>query len=264
MNMTTKKKTTEQDNPEPKPTAYRKLNIVTMGGKGGVGKTTFMSALVEWFQHSHIPAGLLDLDTENRTKGGLQFFHDEAEKVNVRERDGLDVFLDTLEREEVVVLADMGAGQGDAATAWFKEFYAEVSERGGGFLMVGLVTNDPASVGSVLQWEEELRDYPVKYLIVFNEMNEGGSEFEYWHKPLRAQEFEAKHQPYTITMKSRLPEMQNYMSDHRVTLQTIAEGKAPNPEFRRIRALARAKTARDQLFKQFDQVIAPLLPQPEE
>ena len=34
------------------------------GGKGSVGKTGVMVALVEWFDANHIPATLLDLDTD--------------------------------------------------------------------------------------------------------------------------------------------------------------------------------------------------------
>ena len=63
------------------PPSYRKLNIFSAGGKGGVGKTTLMTALAEWFDAKGREYVLLDLDTENRTKGGLQYHYRNAEKV---------------------------------------------------------------------------------------------------------------------------------------------------------------------------------------
>ena len=38
--------------------------VLSMGGKGGVGKTSIMATLAEWFDANHIPVKLLDLDTE--------------------------------------------------------------------------------------------------------------------------------------------------------------------------------------------------------
>jgi MinD superfamily P-loop ATPase len=42
--------------------------ILSMGGKGGVGKTSIMAGLAEWFEANQIPVKLLDLDTENKTQ----------------------------------------------------------------------------------------------------------------------------------------------------------------------------------------------------
>ena len=250
-----KKKTDEQ-----KHHSYHKLNIVTMGGKGGVGKTTFMTALAEWFRANNIPVGLLDLDTENRTKGGLKFFWgDAARKVNVRERDGLDVFFDTLDREEAVVLADMGAGQGDAAKQWFGEIYLQAAKRGAGFLMVGLVTDEPASASSVLQWANDLQG-KVNYLVVLNQMGEQESTFTHWHDAPAAKQFRDTFRPSIMTMASRAPNLQNHMSDHGLSLQAVIEGKAESPEFRRIRYVSRADAIRTQLFGEFARVIPPFLP----
>ena len=48
--------------------------ILSMGGKGGVGKTNFMTGLAEWYQDHQIPVTLLDLDTENKARGSLTHF----------------------------------------------------------------------------------------------------------------------------------------------------------------------------------------------
>ena len=239
--------------------SYRKLNIVTMGGKGGVGKTTFVTALREWFEEVHIPVGLIDLDYENRERGGLHFFLDEAKQVNMRDRDALDVFLDTLDAEQAVVLADMGAGQGSAAFEWFETFHMQATKRGAGFLVVGLVTDDPASVASVLQWGDALKD-KVNYLIVLNQMNDQRSTFKYWYDSPAAKQFVADHQPSIMTMHSRLPIMQNHMNDHGLSLRAVADGQAKTADLRRVRYIAQAEETRTRLFAEFGKVIPQYLP----
>jgi Mrp family chromosome partitioning ATPase len=53
-------------------TTGRKRVILSIGGKGGVGKTSVMTALAEWFDVNEIPVKLLDLDTENKARGSLR------------------------------------------------------------------------------------------------------------------------------------------------------------------------------------------------
>jgi cellulose biosynthesis protein BcsQ len=69
--------------------------ILSMGGKGGVGKTSIIVGLAEWFDRNQIPVKLLDLDTENKARGSLTHS-----------------FIDHLADGAPVVLADMGAGSG--------------------------------------------------------------------------------------------------------------------------------------------------------
>src|SRR6266581_3854998 len=58
--------------------------ILSMGGKGGVGKTGIMVALAEWFESNQLPVKLLDLDTENKSRGSLaHFFNGNVPKVNI-------------------------------------------------------------------------------------------------------------------------------------------------------------------------------------
>jgi MinD superfamily P-loop ATPase len=54
--------------------ATEKRVILSMGGKGGVGKTSVMAGLAEWFEENEIPVKLLDLDTENKARGSLTHF----------------------------------------------------------------------------------------------------------------------------------------------------------------------------------------------
>ncbi len=58
--------------------------ILSMGGKGGVGKTSVMTGLAEWFDENQIPIKLLDLDTENKARGSLtHFFGGRVPKINI-------------------------------------------------------------------------------------------------------------------------------------------------------------------------------------
>ncbi len=91
----------------------KKRVVFTTGGKGGTGKTTLASSLAEWYQTNDIPCTLLDLDTENKTKGSLShFFRDKAHKIDIHQRNGLDSFIDYADHAPGVILADMGSGSG--------------------------------------------------------------------------------------------------------------------------------------------------------
>ena len=127
--------------------------ILSMGGKGGVGKTGVMVALAEWFHENDIPVKLLDLDTENKARGSLtHFFGGNVPKVNIHTSAGLDAFVDHLSEGPPVILADMGAGSGQVTYDWFEKMYPDVAEARIAFTAVGVVTADPASVESVLGW----------------------------------------------------------------------------------------------------------------
>ncbi len=125
--------------------------ILSMGGKGGVGKTSIMTGLGEWFDANQIPVQLLDLDTENKARGSLtHFFGGRVPKINIHTPAGLDAFVDRLSDGVPVILADMGAGAGQITYEWFDRMYPDVAESGIVFTAIGVVTADPASVESVL------------------------------------------------------------------------------------------------------------------
>ena len=102
--------------------------ILTMGGKGGVGKTAFMSALAEWFEVHRIPITLLDLDTENKSRGSLRhYFNATARKINIHTPAGLDAFVDHLADGAKIILADMGPGSGQVAHERFDSMHEDVA-----------------------------------------------------------------------------------------------------------------------------------------
>ncbi len=240
---------------KPNPT---KRIIFTQGGKGGVGKTEVALSLASWLQERGLKPLLLDFDIENTNKSGLQNFYPQAEKFDLHQHGNLDEFFRVCQRADTdVVLADMGAGAGDAMFNWFNEAFDAAMDLDIAFTAVGVTTNEAGSVQSILKWASELRDR-VDYIIVLNEMHSPRSDFEYWHQAAEA--FVAKMQPVVMTMAARVEEFQAEVRNQCVTLAQIIEGDAESEFFRYIKNLVRAKRYQRQLFNGFDEAAAILLP----
>ncbi len=101
--------------------------IFTQPGKGGVGKTAFMTMLVEWYAAHNTEVALIDMDTENKAQGSLAHFFPRAKKTNIHLARGLDQFVEALDEGIPLVVADMGASGGHVAEEWFESMY-EVGE----------------------------------------------------------------------------------------------------------------------------------------
>jgi hypothetical protein len=226
--------------------------IYSMGGKGGVGKTTAMVSLVEWFRDQNLICSVLDFDTENKTQGSLaHFFPDLVQKVNISGRDGLDVLIDHLDKSEVII-ADMGASSGDVASHWFDSVYADLKTEVE-FIAVGVVTPDPASLASVLQWGANLQDR-VKYLIILNAGEDETASFELWESR-RAKAFQEAFHPEVITMESRNPKLQNLMRDHGITVGQVASKQATQvPELSKLSSVIRAQGYRRRMNSELDRI----------
>ena len=233
--------------------------ILTMGGKGGVGKTSFMLVLTEWFESHNVPFILLDLDTENKARGSLKhYFKNTAHKINIHTPAGLDAFIDYLEEASPVILADMGAGSGEVTQEWFDTMHEDVAATGVNFTAVGIVTPDPASVESVLSWASRLQDR-VSYLIVEN-ANTQQADFSYWRDSEQAQQFRNIFQPIVLTMKFRLPELENPARQHGATLGQILSRSVKVPELQKTSLVMRATTYRRLLFEELETAKDLLLP----
>jgi MinD-like ATPase involved in chromosome partitioning or flagellar assembly len=230
-----------------------------MGGKGGVGKTSIMVGLAEWFDVNQIPVKLLDLDTENKARGSLtHFFGGRVPKVNIHSPAGLDVFIDHLADGAPVVLADMGAGSGQVTHDWFENMYPDIADAGMAFTAIGVVTSDPASVESVLAWAARLQSR-VSYLIVENSITDR-ADFTYWHDSEQARRFREVFTPAVICMDYRLAELENAARNHGVTLSCVASRQTDAPELRRASIVMRAQSYRRRMFAEFDKVKEMLLP----
>jgi MinD-like ATPase involved in chromosome partitioning or flagellar assembly len=239
--------------------AADKRVIVSMGGKGGVGKTSIMTALVEWFDANQIPLRLLDLDSENKARGSLtHFFGERAPKVNIHTPAGLDAFVDQLADGPPVILADMGAGSGQVTYEWFDKMYPDVCGAGIVFTAIGVVTSDPASVESVLAWADRLQRR-TDYLVVENSVSQY-TEFRYWRESTQAVEFQRMFNPAVIQMDYRLPELENASRNHGATLGEIARRATHAAELQKASLVMRAQSCRRRMFAEFDRVKEFLLP----
>lgn len=237
----------------------QKRVILTMGGKGGVGKTTFMTALTEWFKTQQVSFTLLDLDTENKARGSLQhYFRETAQKVNIHTPAGLDAFIDHLSEGHSILLADMGASSGEVTYEWFDTMYEDVAATGVVFTAIGIVTPDPASVESVLSWASHLQDR-VQYLIVENATTPQ-ADFAYWRDSEQAERFREAFHPMVLAMKFRLPELENPARQHGATLGEIAARTVHVPELQKTSLVIRANTYRRLLFEEMDRAKDWLLP----
>jgi MinD-like ATPase involved in chromosome partitioning or flagellar assembly len=239
--------------------AAEKRIILSMGGKGGVGKTSVMTGLAEWFEENEIPVNLLDLDSENKSRGSLaHFFGARAPKININTPAGLDAFVDHLADGAPVMLADMGAGSGQITHDWFERMYPDVADAGIVFTAIGVVTADPASVESVLAWAARLQNR-VAYLLVENRVA-AHTDFKYWHESEQAQQFQKMFEPAVIHMDYRLPDLENASRNHGVTLGQIA-GRTTNAlELQKASFVMRAQSYRRRMFAEFDRVKELLLP----
>ena len=65
-----------------------------MGGKGGGGKSTLMTSLVDFFHAENCPVTLIDCDTENKVHGSFSHFFKEALKVDITTPSGFDEFVE--------------------------------------------------------------------------------------------------------------------------------------------------------------------------
>ena len=233
--------------------------ILSMGGKGGVGKTSVMAGLAEWFTSNEIPVKLLDLDIENKARGSLtHFFGGSIPKVNIHTAAGLDAFIDELTDGPPVILADMGAGAGQVTYDWFDRMYPDVSAAGIAFTTIGIVTADPASVESVLAWATRLQDR-VKYLIVENSITDH-TDFTYWRESDQAAQFQRRFEPAVIRMDYRLAELENAVRNHGVTLGDVAARRTNASELQRSSLVMRAQSYRRRMFAEFESVKELLLP----
>lgn len=237
----------------------RKRVIFSMGGKGGVGKTSVMTGLAEWFEENQIPVALLDLDTENKAKGSLtHFFESRVPKINIHTPAGLDAFVDILAEDAPAILADMGAGAGKITHDWFHRMYPDVHAAGVVFTAVGVVTSDPASVESVVNWGTALENR-VDYVIVENNLTEH-TDFTYWHANAQAEEFRKRYQPSIIRLDYRLADLENAARNHGATLGRVARRTTGAPELQKASLVMRAQSARRRMFEEFDRVKELLLP----
>jgi hypothetical protein len=234
--------------------------VFTQGGKGGVGKTEVILSLISWYRERGLEPALLDFDIENTNKSGLQNFYPDARKLDVHREGALDEFFDVCdEAANGLVVADLGAGAGEATYRWFDDAFADAQDFGLRFTSIGVSTNEAGAVQSVLKWAHHLQER-VEYLIVLNEFREVGCEFRYWRSEPAAGRFEEAFSPRVMVMQARIQEFQAELRNRSATLQQVVAGEVNVPYFRRTKNLFRAKRYQRGLFTGFEEAAEVLLP----
>jgi MinD-like ATPase involved in chromosome partitioning or flagellar assembly len=248
---------------QPKPipiTETKRRLVLTQGGKGGTGKTTLLTALVDWYDEHQYAYTLVDLDTEaSKSRGSLiHYFPGKAAKVDINRPEGLDDLLNFLQFGPPVVVADMGAGSGQVAYKWFDDMYEGARELGVAFTAIGLVTPDPATVDSVIKWANALQDR-TDYLIVKNAVNNPSS-FTAWDQAEVAEQFRQTLNPAVIEMEYHMPSVEGPARNHGLTIGRVASRQHQIVELDQASVRIRAQAYRRHIYAEFDRVKNILLP----
>ena len=237
--------------------------VFPIAGKGGVGKTTVVATLAEWYADNSCRADLLDMDPDNKAEGSFKALFAQAHKLPALESWTYDKLLGiSLESAADVILADLGAAQGHRMIPWFREFYRVMQESGLDlrWTALGVVDGDIASARSVIEWGEELQN-TVDYVIVHNYFQDGVASA--WENPKLASDvaaFRDAFSPSEIRIDARRPDLQRMMRTMNVTLSDVGERRTTVPELRAPDMTLRARTYRFRAFSQFTEARKVLLP----
>lgn len=230
-------------------TAIKTVINITLGTKGGVGKSTLAINLADFFVSLNIPHKLVDMDDENAT---LSRFYPEAERRNPRRLTEKDSLVTEFAEsgKYALVLADLRAGSGDEMLEWFRDVpFDYLKEQGIVFTAYGLVTSDPDSVSTLLHWARTI-GHSVRYIVVKNQKD--GPDFPALDKTVEGEKFLQEFQPGIVTIRSIPPDIMSKLNARNLTFakalthpETI---KAVNDSMMRGR-LARWQK---ELFEQFN------------
>ena len=130
--------------------------------------------------------------------------------------------------------------------------YEPAVDLGIAFTAIGIVTPDPASVESVLSWAKALQN-KVQYVIVENEPVQH-ADLNYWRNTEQARQFCRIFNPATISMKFRLPDLENAARQHGVSLGEVASRRVTVVELRKSSLVARAQGYLRQLYQELDKI----------
>ena len=236
----------------------RRSNILfTQGGKGGVGKTTVVTALTAWIRTKGFDPILLDFDSENRDKSSFQGFYPEAQKIDIHAPDSLDRVFHFLEKAGTILIADQGAGSGAETFSWFDRT-AEIVREFANVISIGIVTKDPGSVESVLTWAYHLGDR-VRYLIVLNELVRGTG-FDAWCTAPQVNEFIAAAQPSVIAFQNRNPDFEDMLRANHLTLEKVISREHSINWFHSLTRIVQARRYQQEAYSAFESASHVLLP----
>jgi CobQ/CobB/MinD/ParA nucleotide binding domain len=199
----------------------RKLIVMPCAIKGGVGKTTLLTSLLDYYVQEKINVMPFDCDTENRAHGSLHHFCRAAvTKIDIRTEEGLDLIIaEAIEGNSDIIIADLAASSGKMAFRWFDEMYEQVEGAGIRFLSIGIVTSEVASIETVFDWANAIQRRS-SYLIVRNHRN--GDYFGTLETEI-GQNFLARTGAPIIDMEARLEKIQHVLDLRGLSLRAALD-----------------------------------------
>jgi hypothetical protein len=140
--------------------------VFPIGGKGGVGKTTFVTNFAAACEVKSVQHVLVDCDDETST---LTRYFPTARFVPIRSPLEIDTLIQiAIEERPQVLVVDLPARAGEEFQTWFSLVpFDELRAAGVTFTAVGVVAGSKDSVECILRWREFLRDQ-VNWLLVLN------------------------------------------------------------------------------------------------
>jgi len=145
----------------------KKLNIV-IGGKGGVGKTAFACALVDYLAANEATAAVFDAEHEQMAVNSLAHCTG-ATKINLRQREGFDALLSAaLDAQNDVVIVDMPAATGTETADWLNQYAPEFEIEGVKINIIAMITTEPTTSEQALRYAKTVKQ--ASFVFVINEM----------------------------------------------------------------------------------------------
>jgi hypothetical protein len=199
-----------------------KLCIFALGTDGGIGKSTAMNAISDYFDENGIPINRVDCDIEKTKKGSFSSFHKDVIKADIRDHLGADVLLDAvLESPSRIAIADLAANLERHSLEWFEDMFEEANENGIRFLVVCVATNSSGSVEAIIRQAARIQKR-AKYLLFKNmrevPQNNDPNYFGYIENSPQGKAFLELAKPSVVLMEFRVSEIQNELHNRGLTL----------------------------------------------
>jgi adenylate kinase family enzyme len=142
--------------------------ILILNGKGGVGKSTFATHLVQFYKDLGAAHCCVDTDNENST---LKRFHPDAEFVDLSATRGLDLLFELLEQTNTVI-TDCRAASTDLILGYFAEvsIFEVLDSLGARLTVVMPVNHEPDSLEQLRVISRALENR-CDYVVVRNQVH---------------------------------------------------------------------------------------------
>ena len=121
-----------------------------------------------------------DLDTENKKKGSFSHFFRSGRSRSTSAPRGASTHLSTIPTRSRTSSSPTWVGEWQDFHRLFNSMYESIADTLS-FTAIGVVTSDPASVESLLNWAAQLQNR-VSYLVVLNQQEDIQVDFTYWER----------------------------------------------------------------------------------